>query len=156
MGSRPMPHSDEPQLNSYGYVGPEPDGVVQIEIPAVPPSFNQVGTRGGKFAWSKVKKQWQADVGMLLLAHRGLRDPNRALMRMRRVECVATLQFKRNARRDAGNFRVLLEKVMGDAMVTVGLLRDDTIDEYEFGAVRFSIVKDKPQKTTVELRYWRE
>jgi hypothetical protein len=51
------------------------------------------------------------------------------------VTATATLHFKQRRRRDEGNFRTIIEKSLGDALVNGGWLSDDTPEHYRFGAV---------------------
>ena len=48
------------------------------------------------------------------------------------------LRFPARRRRDSGNYRVMLEKALGDALVEGGWLPDDTPEHYEFGGVTFT------------------
>ncbi len=69
----------------------------------------------------------------------------------RKVRATATLYFKDGRRRDAVNYRTLLEKSLGDAL-QLGWIEDDTPDDFEFGAVRFEKAeKGKPPMTVVRL-----
>jgi hypothetical protein len=47
--------------------------------------------------------------------------------------------FPDTGRRDQGNYRVILEKALGDALVTGGWLRDDSWDHYEFGGLTMRV-----------------
>jgi hypothetical protein len=103
-----------------------------------PPSFNAVGHSGNRWAWTKAKKTWQKTMEDLLQVAgvpRGLG----------KVEARAVLTFTRRGRRDVVNFRTLLEKCLGDALVNGGWLDDDTPDEFSFGAIAFEV---GPQKKT--------
>ena len=70
------------------------------------------------------------------------------------VKATATIRFKQRRRRDEGNFRVILEKALGDALVEGGWLSDDTADLYGFGAVELFAPVQKPE-TIVVLDYVR-
>jgi len=73
----------------------------------------------------------------------------------RGLSCVnarATLQFKQRRRRDEGNFRVILEKALGDALVEGGWLKDDTAEQYRFGGLELSAPHPEPL-TIVRLDY---
>jgi hypothetical protein len=74
--------------------------------------------------------------------------------RLKRVEVTATLRFKQQRRRDSGNFRPLLEKALGDVLVSGSWLEDDTADLYSFGAVELLAPVDRPE-TIVVLDYER-
>lgn len=70
------------------------------------------------------------------------------------VTATATIRFKQRRRRDEGNFRVILEKAFGDALVAGGWLADDTADLYRFGEVKLRAPVPKPE-TIVVLDYVR-
>jgi hypothetical protein len=70
------------------------------------------------------------------------------------VSAKATIRFKQHRRRDEGNFRVILEKALGDALVEGGWLSDDTPDLYRFGVVELFAPVDRPE-TIVVLDYER-
>lgn len=65
-----------------------------------------------------------------------------------RIEAEGIVTFPDRANRDQGNFRVILEKALGDALVDGsekanvpgGWLDDDNWDAYEFGALRMRVV----------------
>jgi hypothetical protein len=69
------------------------------------------------------------------------------------VVASAELHFPTKRRRDEGNFRVVIEKALGDVLVRGGWLPDDTPDHYRFERVRFS-EKPGPHWTTLRLD-WR-
>jgi hypothetical protein len=100
----------------------------ELKLFDVPPSFNKVGHTGSRWAWTRAKKQWQGDIEIALMAS----QIPRGLMQVR---ASARLYFDTNRRRDEGNYRVLLEKCLGDALVNGKWLPDDTADFYSFGKV---------------------
>jgi hypothetical protein len=106
-------------------------GSFQIEIGDVPPSLNRMGARGNPRIFHRHKKRWQQDVEMLLLAARTTRPLPPP------VTVEAVLRFPVRRTRDEGNFRVLLEKATGDALVNGGWLSDDAPEHYRFKAVTF-------------------
>lgn len=67
-----------------------------------------------------------------------------------RVEATACLRFPVLRRRDEGNFRVVLEKALGDALQLHGVIADDTPDQFRFGKITFDEEKGTPL-TIVEL-----
>jgi hypothetical protein len=73
---------------------------------------------------------------------------------LKSVMATAALQFKQRRRRDEGNFRVILEKALGDALVEGGWLADDTADLYRFGAMELSAPHPGPL-TIVNLAFER-
>lgn len=97
-----------------------------------PPSFNAVGHSGNRWAWTKAKKEWQKNMEDLLQAEAVPR-------RLGRIEARAVLTFTTRRRRDAVNYRTLLEKCLGDALVNGGWLTDDTGAEFSFGNVVFEV-----------------
>lgn len=103
---------------------------VVIDLPWIPPSLNQL--RGEH--WSRTarrRKDQKSDVRTLLLAE-GF-QPTAAV----RAEAVA--MTRSSTRKDEGNFRSELEKVVGDALVQGGWLPDDTPEHFRFGAVEFGV-----------------
>lgn len=114
-------------------------------VDATPPSLNQIGYRSHWAVGRRHKRQWQNDLAVLLMA----RGVPRGLQR---VEASAVLTFPTRRRRDEGNFRVLLEKALGDALVEGGWLPDDTAQHFTFGAVTFALGHPR---TAVALRCWR-
>lgn len=52
-----------------------------------------------------------------------------------RIVVEGVMCFPTRRRPDQGNHRFLLEKALGDALVTGGYLPDDTWDRYEFGGL---------------------
>lgn len=123
-----------------------PDLTARIWLPETPPSLNVIAGRGSRWAWSRAKRRWQTELGMLLLAERLPRG-------LQRVEVSAVLTFPTRRRRDAGNHRALVEKALGDALVEGGWLPDDTPEHFDFGAVTFALGH---RRTTIELDCWRQ
>jgi hypothetical protein len=94
-----------------------------------PPAFHKLGS-GDRRAYQAVKQQWQ-DVLTELLEESGLQ---RGLGRVM-VEGEAT--FPEQLRRDQGNYRILIEKALGDTLVAGGWLEDDDWARYEFGNLAY-------------------
>ena len=115
-------------------------GTATLLIPGTPPSLNQIGYRSHWAVGRRHKLKWQQDLGTALMVERVPR-------RLACVEARAELQFKQRRRRDEGNFRALLEKALGDALVEGGWLEDDTPEHYRFGAV--AIEAPAPEALTV-------
>lgn len=121
-----------------------------LQIGGTPPSFN-AATFGRGAHWSKVRKHkldWEQWLQFALLERR---VPKHVL----RVEASAVLCFTTSARRDEGNFRVLLEKALGDVLQTGGWLTDDTPDRYEFNHVLFQSPAPRPE-TLITITYYLE
>lgn len=104
----------------------------ELSLPDVPPSLNRVGSRGkSHWPYTNAKKKWE---GMFFIALLEVKVPKGLLT----VDASAVLRFKSKRRRDEGNFRMLLEKALGDILVTGGWLQEDTPDFYAFNSVEFS------------------
>lgn len=114
-------------------------GSIAIEMYGTPPSLNRMGARGNPRVFHRHKKQWQQDIEMLLLAARTTRPLPGP------VTVEAVLRFPVRRRRDEGNFRSLLEKATGDALVNGGWIPDDTPELYRFKAVTFEEVSGEPR-----------
>jgi hypothetical protein len=117
--------------------------IVQLSLPGTPPSLNTVGSRGAAMAFHRHKKQWE---GMCMIALLEMKVPKG----LASVEASAVLRFKDRRRRDEGNYRAMLEKALGDALVLGGHLIDDTPDRYRFAQVNFDEERGNPL-TTVTL-----
>lgn len=103
-----------------------------VTLSDTPPSFNAVGHTGNRWAWTKAKKDWQATIEMALMVAgvpRGLGN----------VVARAELHFPTNRRRDEGNYRTLLEKCLGDALVNGRWLKDDTPEFFRFDRILFAL-----------------
>jgi hypothetical protein len=117
-----------------------------------PASFNVWSGSGaeGTQAYKGVKDIWQRILATLL-EECGLPRGQQ------RIEAEGTITFPNHATRDQGNFRVILEKALGDALVggsdkagvDGGWLKDDNWDAYEFGALHARVV---PGVSATELR----
>lgn len=130
------PHGERAGESAQGHV---PRVTARIWIGETPPSLNRVA--GRRWEWTKAKRRWQTDLGVLLMAERLPRG-------LQRVEASAVLTFPTNRRRDEGNYRSLLEKSLGDALVEGGWLDDDTPDYFAFNAVTFALGS---ARTTLDL-----
>lgn len=120
---------------------------VALSIPGTPKSFNQVGYHSHWTANRREKQAWQGWIALALMEQKVPR-------RLKRVEVKATLRFKQRRRRDEGNFRVILEKACGDALVEGGWLPDDDADLYRFGRVELLAPVERPE-TILVLDYER-
>lgn len=119
----------------------------ELVIPGVPPSFNSVGLHSHWAVGRREKQRWQQWLSIALMEQavpRGLHS----------VTATAELHFKQRRRRDEGNFRVILEKAFGDALVEGGWLADDTPDLYRFGGLELLAPRPEPL-TIVRLDYIR-
>lgn len=126
-------------------------GKITIEIPRTPPSLNENagGHAKGKASFAKAKKDWQRELEQELMAA-GANLPRGCAM----VEVTAALRFGTKRPRDEGNFRALLEKALGDALVNGRWLIDDTADRFRFPRLEIEEEKGKA-RTTLELTWTR-
>lgn len=117
--------------------------IYELQLPDLPPSLNRVGSRGSHMAFWREKKKWE---GMLQIALLEKRVPRG----VEYIEATATLHFPTKHRRDEGNFRMMLEKALGDVLVSGGYLPDDTPDHYRFDRCQFGETR-KPGETWITL-----
>jgi hypothetical protein len=115
-----------------------------LSLSATPPSLNSMGTRGSRHIVTRAKQAWQEDLGRMLKVIRQPRD-------LQEVHATAVLRFPSRRDRDEGNFRWLLEKALGDALVP-RYLPEDTPDHYRFKGVDFDPERG-PALTVVTLAY---
>ena len=115
---------------------------VELVYADVPPSLNRVGTRGSHWAVTSAKARWHSIFAVLLVEARLPRH-------LDVVEASAVLRFPTRRRRDEGNFRWLIEKALGDALVP-RWLPDDTPDRYRFFGVEFDPERG-PRRTTLTV-----
>lgn len=118
-----------------------------LSIPGTPPSFNKVGLHSHWAVGRRHKLQWQQWLSIALMEQGVLRG-------LKSVEARATIRFKTQRRRDEGNFRVILEKALGDALVEGLWLADDTPEYFRFGRVELLAPVERPE-TIVVLDYER-
>jgi hypothetical protein len=115
-----------------------------LEIPGTPPSYNVTAHAH----WQKVrreKQKWQRDCETALMAAAVPRGLGSVLVSGR-------LEFRQNRRRDEGNFRVIIEKALGDALQNGGWIEDDTPEFYRFGALE--LVAPAPRARTLLTVVW--
>lgn len=124
--------------------------IYELSLPDVPASLNRVGSRGrSHWAWTNEKKKWEGLIGIGLMQAK----VPRGLMR---VEATAILRFPTKRRRDEGNFRTMLEKALGDILVSGGWLPDDDPDCFSFRELSFDSDKG-PAETRIRLKVeWEE
>jgi len=90
-----------------------------------PPSINPLGS-GDPGTWMGLKENWSR----VLREELERSDLPRGLFGVF-VEGEAV--FSQRGGRDQGNFRIILEKALGDVLAAGGWIEDDTWDRYEFG-----------------------
>jgi hypothetical protein len=120
--------------------------IAVLHVPRTPPSFNAIGYHSHWSRGHHHKALWQTEIEYLLMERR---LPHQ----LRRVEAKATIYFKQRRRRDEGNFRVIVEKALGDALVNGRWLPDDTPDHYSFGRLQLVAPSDLAPMTMFELTY---
>lgn len=106
-----------------------------------PPSFNAFGRSGDGFVYAGLKVQW-SKVLLPRLEESGLPKG------LRRVMVEGEVSFGDRIKRDQGNYRVLLEKVLGDVLQEGGWLEDDDWSSYEFGNL---VRRDEPRLSRTRL-----
>ena len=112
-----------------------------MTYPDTPPSFNAIGHSGSRWKWTRAKKDWQENMEVLLMAGKVPRG-------LRKVTARAVLSFPTKRRRDTVNYRTILEKCLGDALVNGRWLEDDTPNEFVFIGVTFA---EGPKQTKLIL-----
>jgi hypothetical protein len=115
-----------------------------LEVPGVPPSLNAVGYRSHWSVGRKLKQEWEQMLGTALMVAQVPRG-------LEVVNATAEIHFKQKRRRDPGNFRVILEKALGD-ILQQGWLPDDTAEYFSFGVVRLAAPCEVAE-TLVHLDY---
>lgn len=108
----------------------------ELHIPGTPPSLNRVGSQSNWRTFHRHKKKWEGFIYIALLEVKVPKDQES-------LTASAVLRFADKRRRDEGNYRVVLEKALGDAL-QLGWLPDDTPEHFRFGEVRFDPEKGEP------------
>lgn len=108
-----------------------------------PPSFNAVGHSGSRWTWTKAEKKWKEIVEGAMLSTGFPRDWDHISVKVR-------LTFPTKTRRDEINYRVILEKATGDALVNGKWIPDDVPEHFVFEGVHFE-QQAGPKRTTWEL-----
>lgn len=111
--------------------------IYELTLYETPKSLNTVGSRGSHWAYTKEKKKWEGLLGMALMVAKVPRH-------LARVEASAVLTFKQKRTRDEGNYRMMLEKALGDVLVAGGWLSDDDPERYSFGKLVFDPDRGDP------------
>lgn len=103
---------------------------VRLELAYVPPSLNEVASKGGHWKWTKAKRAAH-DVMVPALEACGLGA-------VAGVYVEGEVTFPTRVKRDQGNYRSTLEKFLGDALQLAGILADDDWASYEFGDLAYN------------------
>lgn len=130
-------------------------GRTVLAFPRTPVSANRLGFRGDARVLHRAKKDWQEEITMALMLEQ---LPQRPQLQM--VEASAVLRFPGQRRRDEGNFKLVLEKALGDALrgpedawPEGRWIADDTPDHFAFGSLTFA-EGHGPSRTLITLE-WR-
>lgn len=110
-----------------------------------PQSLNALVRQGNPHVYRGWKANWHERLVELL-------DEALLPRPLEHVHATGLLCFPTRTERDQGNFRVLLEKALGDALVAGGWLPDDHWDYFEFGDLRRTYARGEAW-TEVTLRY---
>lgn len=125
------------------------EGLARIRLDQAPPSLNRIGARGNPRQFHRRKKGWQQLLeGELMLGSSSDVLPRR----VDRVTVTGRIEFMVNRRRDEGNYRALIEKALGDALVNGGWLSDDTGEHFRFGELE--LVGGCDQAQTILDLHW--
>jgi hypothetical protein len=116
---------------------PDWDRVI-LALGRVPPSMNSNQIRSHWRGFQKEKKDWQAEIGLLLLAEKARRG------HYERAMAGALMRFTHRSHRDTGNYTGLVNKALGDALVVspdtprrLRYIPDDDEPHYHFSGVEF-------------------
>lgn len=112
---------------------------VRLEIPGTPPSYN-VTAHAHWHKVRRVKQEWQQFCWAALMEQKVPKG-------LGAVTATAILRFPQRRRRDEGNFRVIIEKALGDSLVLGGYIPDDTPEHYRFGSVE--LIAPAPKAETI-------
>lgn len=96
-----------------------------------PPSLNVLGS-GNKFLYQGFKNAWGAVFAAKL--------KEACFPLCNRVVVEGAVCFGDRQKRDQGNYRFILEKALGDTLVSEGYLPDDTWEQYTFGGLELIYV----------------
>lgn len=110
-------------------------------------SLNVFGSGANRFAYQNAKKQWE-DVIKIKLEAEGLPKG------LGRIVAEAVMCFPDRAERDQGNFRFIIEKALGDALVDGGWLWDDDWSRYEFGNLAYAYEKGRAATEIMLFPEW--
>ena len=128
-----LPKSNKAHSEPGGCPGKYPRGCANCGRPknwtghvGAPTSFNAFGSGANQHAWQGQKKQW-ADI------LRGLLEESRLRKGVERVFVEGVVCFGDQTERDQGNFRIMIEKSLGDLLVEDGWLHGDDWSRYQFG-----------------------
>ena len=114
-------------------------GKLDMAHVGTPQSIRGFGSGANHFQYQEMKHRWQDRLTVLLQAAG-------VPYRLDHVLAEGQVCFPDRKKRDQGNYRFILEKALGDALVLGGWLDNDDWDHYEFGRLRYAY--DKGQAWT--------
>lgn len=127
----------------------------QLEWDDCPPSMNAGASGYGANPYStgaaasahqrRTKGVWEGILMAILLKGRVPKD-------LAWVRVDMELRFPKKRGRDEGNYRMVVEKALGDVMQKMGYISNDTPDIYRFGAVTFD-PESGPKRMVLTLTY---
>lgn len=109
-------------------------GKLDMAHVGTPMSLNNNGAAANSFSYQTSKKKWEGRLTQLLVDAQVPRS-------LKYVFVEGQMCFADSARRDQGNFRFMVEKALGDALVAGGWLPDDSWEFYEFGRLHYAYEK---------------
>lgn len=117
-----------------------------MEYADTPPSMNTNKVRDWR-SFGREKKRWEGIFCGLLMKHQIHKGATS-------VRAKAMIRFPTNRRRDEGNFRMLIEKALGDALQVMKVIPDDGPEQYRFEQVNFDHTKgNKLTTVTLDIEY---
>jgi hypothetical protein len=131
-----------PGMPMFGLVVPEGWDRAELVLPRTPPSMNNNQIRSHWRGFHTEKKSWQEEIGQLLMLARLPRNGERAI-------AGARMRFPKGGRRDSGNFKGVVEKALGDALVEGRYIPDDDDQRYVFTGVEFEDERGADQTVIV-------
>jgi hypothetical protein len=137
------------------------EGRARLEFPGrVPPSLNAVAGRPNAAAWRRFKVLWGELIGQELIAAQARGEL--PVGNLDWVEAAGVIRFATRRERDEGNYRAVLEKALGDALVGDRRvwpgghwLPDDTHEHFVFRQVAILVDPAAEPKTAIEFN-WRK
>lgn len=126
----------------FDLLAPEGWDRAELVIPRTPPTMNSNQIRSHWRGFHTEKKSWQEEIGQLLMLARLPRNGERAM-------AGARMRFPDVGRRDSGNFKGVVEKALGDALVAGRWIPDDDDKRFVFAGVEFESDRGANQTTIV-------
>jgi hypothetical protein len=127
---------------------------VILEVKRTPPSINANQIRSNWRGFQKEKKNWQEEIGQLLMIKGRKRGAyQRAIAGgVMRFEPHKIAHLRSYERRDSGNYRGLVDKALGDALIIdphlpapLRYIPDDDEAHYHFSGVEFDPTPGPPR-----------